>query len=153
MPARTLIVGYGNPLRSDDGVGQAVARAFVGDGAIDGIEAIACHQLTPEFAELFAAAERVVLVDATACGEAGGVSVMALQAGPGRPSRLGHHVEPSELLAMAQALYGRAPEAYLVTVGAGSLELGEFLSQPVAAALPDVIATVRRLASQRAVQA
>jgi hypothetical protein len=47
---------------------------------------------------------------------------------------------------MAQRLYGRSPEAYLVTVGASSLALGEGLSAPVAAALPEVIATVRRLA-------
>ena len=50
---------------------------------------------------------------------------------------------------MAQALYGRSPEAYLVTVGAGSLELGEGLSAPVMEALPEVIATVRRLALKR----
>jgi len=31
-------------------------------------------------------------------------------------------------------------------VGAGSLELGEGLSAPVTAALPEVMATVRRLA-------
>jgi hypothetical protein len=47
---------------------------------------------------------------------------------------------------MAQRLYGRSPEAYLVTVGAGSFELGEELSPPVARALPEVIVTVRRLA-------
>ena len=146
MTGRAFIVGYGNPLRGDDGVGQAVARAFAGEAAIDGVEAIACHQLTPELAERFAAAARVILVDAAAGREAGGVSVVCLRAGPARPSRLGHHVDPSELLRMAQSLYGGSPEAYLVTVGAGSLELGEELSAPVAAALPEVIATVRRLA-------
>jgi Ni,Fe-hydrogenase maturation factor len=72
-----------------------------------------------------------------------------LHPAPAPASTLGHHVEPSQLLHMAQRLYGRSPEAYLVTVGASSLELGEGLSAPVTAALPEVFATVRRLALKR----
>jgi hydrogenase maturation protease len=149
MTGNALIVGYGNPLRGDDGVGQAVALAFAGEAAIEGVDALACHQLTPELAERFAAAARVVLVDVAAGCEAGGISVVPLQPAPAPASTLGHHVEPSQLLHMTQVLYGRSPEAYLVTVGAGSLELGEGLSAPVTAALPAVIATVRRLALNR----
>ena len=148
MTGNALIVGYGNPLRGDDGVGQAVAQAFAGEDAIAGVDALACHQLTPELAERFAAAARVVLIDATAGVEAGRVSVIPLLPAPAAASTLGHHVEPAQLLRMAQALYGRSPEAYLVTVGAGSLELGERLSAPVTTALPALIATVRRLALQ-----
>ncbi len=149
MTGNTLIVGYGNPLRGDDGVGQAVARAFADEAAVDGVEAVACRLLTPELAERFAAAARVILIDAAAGLEAGRVSVIPLQAGQAPSSSLGHHVDPRELLRMAQRLYGRSPEAYLVTVAASSLELGEGLSAPVAAALPEVIATVRRLALKR----
>ncbi len=149
MTGNALIVGYGNPLRGDDGVGQAVARAFAEESAIDGVDAVACHQLTPELAERFAAAARVVLIDAAVGHEAGDVSVIPLQPAPAPSSRLDHHVDPRELLRMAQRLYGRSPEAYLVTVAASSLELGEGLSAPVAAALPEVIATVRRLALKR----
>jgi hydrogenase maturation protease len=146
MTGNALIVGYGNPLRGDDGVGQAVAQTFAGHDAIAGVDALACHQLTPELAERFAAAAWVVLIDAAAGLEAGRVSVTRLQPAPAPASTLGHYVEPAQLLHLAQALYGRSPEAYLVTVGAGSLELGEGLSPPVAAALPEVISIVRRLA-------
>jgi hydrogenase maturation protease len=146
MTGNALIVGYGNPLRGDDGVGQTVAQTFAGHDAVAGVDALACHQLTPELAERFAAAARVVLIDAAAGLEAGRVSVTRLQPAPAPASTLGHHVEPAQLLHLAQALYGRSPEAHLVTVGAGSLELGEGLSPPVVAALPEVIAIVRRLA-------
>jgi Ni,Fe-hydrogenase maturation factor len=54
-------------------------------------------------------------------------------------------VDPGALLLLSQKLYGRSPEAFLVTVGASSLALGEGLSETVAAALPKVIATVRQL--------
>ena len=88
MTRNALIVGYGNPLRGDDGVGQAVAQAFAGENAIAGVDAIVCHQLTPELAEQFAAAARVVLIDAAAGREAGGVSVNGCnpRARPPRPS-------------------------------------------------------------------
>jgi hydrogenase maturation protease len=149
MTGNALIVGYGNPLRGDDGVGQVVTRAFAGADAIDGVETLACHQLTPELAERFAAVARVVLIDAAVGSEAGRVSVVPLQSAPAPASTLGHHVEPAQLLRLTLSLYGRSPEAYLITVGAGSLELGEGLSAPVMAALPELIATVRRLALKR----
>jgi len=146
MTRNALIVGYGNPLRGDDGVGQAVARAFANEAAIDGVEAVSCRQLAPELAERFAAADVVVLVDAEAGLEPGGVSVTPLQAATALPPGFGHHVDPRELLRMSGMLYGRSPEAFLVTVGASSLALSEGLSAAVAAALPEVIAAVRRLA-------
>ena len=79
MTGNALIVGYGNPLRGDDGVGQAVAQAFAEE---DGVDALACHQLTPELAERFAAAARVVLIDAATGSEAGRISVVSLQPAP-----------------------------------------------------------------------
>ena len=46
-----LLVGYGNPLRTDDGVGQVVVRKFERDGRYANIKTIICHQLLPEHAE------------------------------------------------------------------------------------------------------
>ena len=50
---------------------------------------------------------------------------------------------------MSLKLYGRSPEAFLVTVAAGSLDLGDGLSDAVSAALPEAVATVRRLLHAR----
>ena len=48
-----------------------------------------------------------------------------------------HHLDAPELLALGQELYGSLPlAAMLLTVGAGSTELGEEFSDPVEAALP-----------------
>ena len=50
---KALIIGYGNPLRSDDGfgwhAGRLLAQALAGQEA----EVITCHQLTPELADGF----------------------------------------------------------------------------------------------------
>ena len=145
MTGKALIVGYGNPLRGDDGVGQAAARAFAHEAAIAGAEAVGCHQLLPELAESLAAVDLAVFVDAAAGIQPGSVVVTPVQSAPALSSGLVHHVDPGALLLLSQKLYGRSPEAFLVTVGASSLALGEGLSETVAAALPKVIATVRQL--------
>ena len=58
-----LVIGYGNTLRSDDGVGPRVAMA-VASREWPGFNAIAVQQLTPELAEPLAAAELAIFVDA-----------------------------------------------------------------------------------------
>jgi hydrogenase maturation protease len=143
--SKVLIIGYGNSLRGDDGIGQAAARALANEAAIDGADVVGCHQLTPELAERLASVDLVVFMDAEAGLEPGCVVMTQVQSGSALSSGLVHHVDPAALLFLSRKLYGRAPKAFLVTVGAGSFELSESLSEPVAAALPEVIATVRRL--------
>jgi hydrogenase maturation protease len=141
---KALVIGYGNPLRGDDGAGQAVARALA-DEAIAGVEVVACHQLVPEFAPDIAAAALVVFVDAVVSAPAGEVAARPLGELSADPAGLAHHVEAAGLVAMARALYGRAPAAFLVGIGAGAMELGEGFSDEVAAAVPRAVAEVRRL--------
>jgi hydrogenase maturation protease len=145
VTGKALIVGYGNPLRGDDGIGQAAAWAFAHDAAIAGAEAVGCHQLLPELAESLAAVDLAVFVDAAAGIQPGSVVITPVRGIAGPASGLVHHVDPGALLALSEKLYGRAPAAFLVTVGAGSLALGEGLTAAVAAALPKVIAAVRQL--------
>ena len=64
------------------------------------------------------------------------------QAGGGGPGASSHHVDPGELLAVALELYGAAPTAFVVRVGAAHMEVGESLSPEVAAALPAAVDAV-----------
>jgi hydrogenase maturation protease len=141
---RALVIGYGNRLRGDDGAGRAVAGALATDG-IAGVEVIDCHQLTPELAVCLAAVDLVVFVDAAAGAQPGRVVVVPVEGAAARPAGFGHYLDPGMLLAMSKELYGRLPVAFLVTVGAGSFELGESLSDIVDSALPDATASVRQL--------
>src|SRR5690349_20917952 len=120
MSMRLLVIGYGNELRRDDGVGPRAARA-VAAWRLPGVEGVAAHQLTPELAGLIGEAEGVVFVD--------GGPHDAVRAPPMEPGRadqvLGHTGEPYELLALAEALYGRRPGAWLITLPAPQLGYGE----------------------------
>lgn len=58
-----LVLGYGNTLRSDDGVGYRVAAA-VHRWHVPDVEGYTCHQLTPDLAAEIAPRQRVIFVDA-----------------------------------------------------------------------------------------
>jgi hydrogenase maturation protease len=149
LTGKALVIGYGNPLRGDDGIGPAAASAFANEGTIDHTRAIVCHQLTPELAECMAAADLVVFVDATVNIGPGTVAVREIHGAAQVSSGLAHTSTPAALLVLARELYGRLPDAFLVTVGVSSLALGEGLSDAAAAALPVAIAAIRCLLSKR----
>ncbi len=122
----TLVIGFGNTLRGDDGVGPRIA-ALVAGWAQPGVEAIAVHQLGPELAGLLAVADRAFFVDARLAGEAESYQVRPVEA-TSEASSLGHTSDPRALLALAQAAFGRHPAAWAITVPATVLGLGEGLS-------------------------
>jgi hydrogenase maturation protease len=149
MAGKALIIGYGNTLRGDDGIGQAAARALASDAAIRCTDVIGCHQLTPELAECIAAVDLVVFVDAAVDIEPGVVVVREIHGASAQSSGLVHTADPAALLDLARKLYGRTPDAFLITIGVTTLALSDGLSEAALAALPEAIAAVRRLVSER----
>ncbi|MHB8960179.1 MAG: hypothetical protein ACYDAN_11185 [Candidatus Limnocylindrales bacterium] len=150
-----LVVGYGNPLRSDDGIGPVVAEQVACDPRFAGADVRAVHQLTPELALDASRSWLLVLVDAAEgvaagevvirelgmAGSAGAEGGLAGRIGEGGPP-LTHHVDPAALLGLAAELWGAAPRTILVGIGPGSLELGEELTPEVEAAVPRAIDAV-----------
>jgi len=143
MSRKVLIIGYGNPLRGDDGVGQIAAEALRAH-QLAGTKIIACHQLTPELAESVAQSEITVFIDAAADISPGEIVIDQLIDESAPPS-LGHHLDPGALALFARRLYGGAPKTFLVKVGAETFEFGEKLSETVQNAVPAVVAAVLRL--------
>jgi len=72
---RPLVVGYGNTLRGDDGVGPRVAELLAADPRLAGAVVLARHQLTPELAADIAEAALVVFIDASENGKPGEISI------------------------------------------------------------------------------
>ena len=122
---RFLVIGYGNELRGDDAAGPYVAHN-VADWYLPGVDGLVVHQLTPELAPVLAETETVVFVDARADDAGGKVCFHRLDAGPN--AVMGHMSNPRWLLALAEALYGRRPEAWLLTIPAADFGLGMRMS-------------------------
>ncbi|MGB8647134.1 MAG: hydrogenase maturation protease [Anaerolineae bacterium] len=141
--ARILIIGYGNPLRGDDGAGWQIAERFqetlrVSNDARE-LEVLVCHQLTPDLAEPISRADRVLFIDAAEQGSQVGYAVEPVVPTGIAPGGFTHHVNPAALLTLAQALYGRAPQADALIVNGVSFGYGETLSPAVAALVPQTL--------------
>ncbi len=132
-----LIIGYGNTLRSDDGVGCVVADRLATRYAEDARVVVEIrHQLLPEMAEAVARARWVMLIDAAADAPAGSVDCRRVEpetAGVGSGG-LGHLTSPAGLAGAAGALYGSAGDMWITTIGGACWDHGESLSAAVSAA-------------------
>ena len=148
--AQVLIVGYGNPLRCDDGLGWSAAEVLSRSLPFSGIEIVVCHQLTPELADSLRSADIAFFIDAAHNGQPGEVSceLVTLELGIIRS----HQLSPANLLALAQQLYGATPRAFTVSLCGEFFEHGATLSSTVQAALPKLIARVEGLIRQAMAQ-
>lgn len=138
-PARCLILACGNTLRTDDGVGLWLAdwaeQRFIEQADL---RVIADHQWTPELADDVAHAQSVLFIDCSIEALPGSVRLRPVEPAAGSRVLGTHHLNAAELLALGHELYGSLPlRAQQLTIGAGSIELGEGLTAPVKAALPE----------------
>jgi hydrogenase maturation protease len=144
--AKVLVIGFGNPLRSDDSFGiQAVEKLKQAVGGTD-IEFVECQQLTPELAESVAKVDLALFVDADMDGIAGSIhSRRVLPSNRPNGETLVHHLDPSTLLGLSERIFHRVPEAMLMTVTGECFGYGSQLSSEVAKALPGVVEHMREL--------
>ena len=122
---KLLIIGYGNTLRSDDGVGPKIAET-VSDFKWPGVKALSCDLLSPELADPISRAAKVIFVDASV-ESAREIRLRPLQ--PAESSQLiAHAADPRTLLALARDVFGHVPEAWWLTIPVENLQIGEELS-------------------------
>ncbi|MCB9514459.1 MAG: hydrogenase maturation protease [Candidatus Krumholzibacteriia bacterium] len=140
-PRRTLVFGFGNPGRGDDGLGPALAAA-VAELGLAGVDTDADYQLSVEDAATASRRDRVVFVDAAAQGPAP-FALRRIEPGSARPTFSSHHVSPEGVLALARELFDAAPEAWLLAIrGYDFDEFREGLSDGAQANLAAAIATL-----------
>lgn len=137
-----LAIGYGNPLRSDDGIGQQVAEA-IELWNLPQVRSIWTHQLTPELSEDLSRVDCAIFIDA--CVERTTLETIALSPNPTAGSGLGHYTDPRSLLALAEILYGKVPQAWLIAVPGVNFELGVSLSTTAREGVKRALVTIREL--------
>ncbi len=144
-PAGLLVIGYGNTLRSDDGVGPRVADA-VAALALPGVRAQAFPLLTPELADPVSQARVVVFVDAAVDAPR---EVQMRKLAPADTSQImAHSASPATLLALARDVFGHCPEAWLLTIPVEDLGIGEALSPLAQRGFEIAVREVRKCAAQ-----
>ncbi len=144
-----LIIGYGNTLRRDDGVGVRLAEA-VARLELPGVTVITRHQLLPEMAEPISQAGAVVFVDAAAEPVAR-VELRRINPAPGSSAQiLAHATEPPSMLALAKQMFGRAPKAWCLPIPAHDFGFGEELSPRAEAGLRTALEMIKSVAADPA---
>jgi len=146
-PAPILVLGIGNYLLGDEGIGVHAVRALAGeplpsrvkvvDGGTGGFHLLEYLQEYPV----------VVLVDATMDGAAPGtVRVTRPKFASDFPRALSAHDIGLRDLIESTILTGQLPETHLVTVSVAELnEMTTELSEGVRAAIPQVVSSVKKI--------
>ena len=138
---RSLIIGYGNPYRRDDGVGfhvlsevaKRLGRPPLGlddDGLDDlgqDVDFVCLPQLMPELAETIIGYGQVIFVDAHT-----GAFQEDLRCEPVNPmyvpSAFTHHMKPETLLGLSRLFSERIPDGHVISVRGNDFDMGVQLS-------------------------
>jgi len=143
-----LIIGYGNRLCGDDGVGVQAAheleRHFAGD---PGVRVVTSQQLTPEMADDMAACGLVLFLDASGAEEAGEIRSFRVEPCT-HDGCFVHHLSPGALLASVAKLYEKAPQAMCITVSGCGFAVGDGLSPRVQLSLAEVVREARAIIAE-----
>ena len=146
-PGGVLVLGVGNVLVGDEGVGVHALRLLEQQPWPAGVELVDGGTGGMHLLELLCDHARVVLIDATRDGAPPGtVSAFRARVPADFPPALGAHDIGLRDLIAAAALLGPLPVIDVVTVSVAELKpMTMQLSPPVAAALPAVLRTVSGL--------
>lgn len=142
MP-RLLIVGYGNPLRGDDGFGFQAAERLEDLIQDPDVEIHAVHQLTPELMDPLSKAGQAIFIDASTGPIPGEVQERVVDPDPSVTPKFTHHLTPETLVAGARTLFGRAAKTTLLTVTGADFDCGLELSALLKRCLYQVVGCIR----------
>ncbi len=156
---RTLVIGFGNIDRADDGVAYEVINALrrrlgrerlnEDDSGLDALgaetDSVFLLQLTPELMDTLAPYDQVIFVDAHVDQKWDD-----LHDGPVSPEYASpaftHHMTPSMLLAFLDAICHRKPAGYMVSIRGRDFDFHRGLSEKTRALVaPAVDCIMKRL--------
>jgi hydrogenase maturation protease len=153
IPSGALVLGIGNILLRDEGVGVVVARRIeaaraAGDAVVPwNCRVVDGGTLGLDLLPMIADADQVVMIDAVNFGEAPG-TVRVLRDGDVQAALSGHvsphQVGVGDLVAAARLMGTLPPRLTLVGIQPAEIAIGLVLSEPVAAAVDEAIELVRR---------
>jgi len=149
---QTLVVGFGNVYRRDDGVGFVVLNALrermgrlpldVDECGYDDLghelDTLFVHQLVPELAEAVAQYDRVIFVDAHVGVIPDPIREEEVTARY-KSATVSHQLHPCSVLALARDLYGGRPRGVLLSVRGYDFDFGDELSPQTAALVSECV--------------
>jgi hydrogenase maturation protease len=144
--AETLVVGLGNLLRGDDGIGVRVAQALLARSLPAGVEVVDGGTPGLALVNLLEGRRRAIVVDAANVGRAPGEFVRftadEVNLLGGDPAISIHDAGLGDALLLARVLGVLPQEVVILGVQPANLDWDQMLSPAVQAALPGLVAAV-----------
>jgi hydrogenase maturation protease len=151
---KVLMIGYGNPDREDDGVAWHILRELTIKLGLHSLESYEDEfpesalidfafylQLTPEMAEDISAYKYVCFVDAHTGNIPEPVRLIDVES-EFQHSPFTHHLTPQSLLSMCETIYGKKPEAILLSVLGHRFLFSRELSEETAGLVPQAVGLI-----------
>jgi hydrogenase maturation protease len=133
-----LLIGLGNPLMGDDGVGCLIADRLATDPRLpDDVEAIAGGTDLLRFADAMEGRRRVILVDAVQDGAAPGTVTMIEEGAMGDRQEFAHHLSAAQAIQLIKLTMPVSITLVGVSITSASMRLG--LSPPLCAVMPTIL--------------
>jgi len=123
-----IVIGLGNPLRGDDGIGWYAVDRIAESIKNPKIEFLKYRELLPEISEKVSKAKYVLFIDAAVGGSKAQVEEKGVAPAETYPSFDTHQLDPGGLLAFSKAVYGKAPDAIIMTADGESFQYHDELS-------------------------
>jgi hydrogenase maturation protease len=151
-PLKTVVLGLGNILLGDEGVGVRVVEELERTGGLPGVDLVDGGTAGFSLLSYFDGARLAVVVDAAADGAPPGTVTLTRPEFSGTyPAALTPHEVGLKNILDALALTGVRPEIVLVTVSVAEADRASLeLSPPVAAAVREAAGLIRRLLTRPA---
>jgi hydrogenase maturation protease len=140
---KTLIIGYGNRSRRDDGVGWFILEELDALN-LPGVELETSQQLEVEAAETIRRFDAVIFVDA-AIPEAPEPIQRTVVTPNFQSHAVAHYLTPADVLSLCKTLYHREPKAVLFSIRGRDFNFGTTLSPEVEAAAREVVKQIAEL--------
>ena len=134
---KTLIIGYGNQSRRDDGVGWFVIEQLAAL-KLPGVELETGQQLEIESAETISGYDTVIFVDA-AIPEAPQLIQRDIVTPNFQGHAVAHYMTPADVLSLCKTLHGREPRAILFSIRGCDFDFGTTLTPEVEQAAREVV--------------
>ncbi len=141
-----FVIGIGNPLRSDDGLGPSLAAALEKEN-IAGVLVVTSQQLNLELLEDAIGYKNILVIDASAVGE--GLVFKKVEVVENVSAASSHHFSLEFFLAMARELYEKDLSLYVCSIRGWNFEVGNGFSAEVLSLMPQALAKIKAFLKEK----
>ncbi|MBS4013960.1 MAG: hydrogenase maturation protease [Bacteroidetes bacterium] len=128
---KTLVYGYGNPGRQDDGLGARIIELidkWIDENSIKDIFTDCNYQLNIEDSALIADYEKVVFVDASVVEDVKDFKLESIEPNDATIEFTMHAVSTSYVVDLCRKIYNKTPESHVLHIKAYEFDFKEELT-------------------------